>query len=164
MSGQRPKIGGNWPLTGPYLQRCSYMWYLNFLRAFLFHFIMKSVNLEKHGWIEVDVLMSFTVGISRSLVVIIMILNLFLRNCRSMKSVASYFQLEPLPEVLNIASLQHTTNSIQACAESEFKLYWIKPLNHGATVFHFQHAIKIARKFPTNLELYAGLELWDFQI
>ena len=84
---------------------------------------MKSVNLEKHGWIEVDVLMSFTVGISRSLVLIIMILNLFLRNCRSVKGVASYFRLVQLSEVLNIASLQHTTNSIQACAESEFKLY-----------------------------------------
>ena len=31
---------------------------------------MKSVNLEKHGWIEVDVLISFTVGLTRSLVII----------------------------------------------------------------------------------------------
>ena len=22
MGGQRPKVGGDWPLTGPYLQRC----------------------------------------------------------------------------------------------------------------------------------------------
>ena len=49
------------------------MWYLNFVRACLFHCIMKSVNLEKHGWIEVDVLISFTVGLTRSLVIIIMI-------------------------------------------------------------------------------------------
>ena len=133
MGGQRPKIDDNWPLTGPCLQRCSDMWYLNFLRAFLFHCIMKSVNLEKHGWIEVDVLISFIVGLSRSLVIIIMILNLFLRNCWPAKGVASYLQLGPLSKVLTIASPQHTTNSIQACAESEFKLYWIKPLNHGAT-------------------------------
>ena len=133
MGGQRPKIGDNWPLIDPYLQRFSDMWYLNFLRAFLFHCIMKSVNLEKHGWIEVDVLISFIVGLSRSLVIIIMILNLFLWNCWPEKGVVSYLQLGPLLEVLTIASLQHTTNSIQACAESEFKLYWIKPLNHGAT-------------------------------
>ena len=137
MGGQRPKIGYNWPLTGPCLQRYSGMWYLNFLRAFLFHCIMKSVNLEKHGWIEVDVLIWFIVGLSRSLMIIIMILNLFLRNCWKLrnvaKGVASYLQLGILSEVLTIASLQHTTNSIQACAESEFKLYWIKPLNHGAT-------------------------------
>ena len=46
------------------------MWYLNFVGACLFNCIIKSVNLEKHGWIEVDVLISFTVGLTRSLVII----------------------------------------------------------------------------------------------
>ena len=37
-----------------------------------------------------------------------------------------YFQLVPLPEVLTIANLRHAASKIWTCAESDFRLCWMK--------------------------------------
>ena len=98
------------------------MLYLNFVHSFFYLEIMKFFNLFKHGWIEVDALI-FTLCLSRSSMMVIIIINCF--------------QPEPLSEVFTIASLQHATNSIGACADSEFRLRFVVviTIHHGATVF-----------------------------
>ena len=49
MGGQRAKIGGNWPLTGPYLQRCTYGTLNMFLLSVQTNFyVILSSYIEEH--------------------------------------------------------------------------------------------------------------------
>ena len=51
---------------------------------------------------------------------------MFWRNAWPSKDVKSYFQLKPLMKVLLIANLQHAANRYWACAEPEYRHFWMK--------------------------------------
>ena len=61
-----------------------------------------------------------------SLMMMMTIMNCFLRNGWPTKCIKPYFQPGSLPKILMIANLRHATSRAWTCAESEFKLCWLK--------------------------------------
>ena len=82
-----------------------------------------------------------------------------------------YFQSRPLSEILTIANLRHAANRVWTCAESEFRLWWMKLSsndNHGATelwTWCYEHNAtilpKIKRKRSKCESFWKALLTWS---
>ena len=65
--------------------------------------------------------------------------DLFLWYGWPTKDVQPFFQLGPLSEILTIANLQHAASRIWTCAESEFRLWWMKLCSSDNHYLLFNH-------------------------
>ena len=58
-----------------------------------------------------------------------------------------YFQPGPLSEILTIANLRHAASRVWTCAESEFRLYWMK-LCSSDNHYIKQEGVNLSHFFP----------------
>ena len=65
-------------------------------------------------------------NVKMMMLMMMMMMNCFCGMFDHWKAFTPYFQPGPLSEILTIANLRHAASRVWTCAESEFKLYWMK--------------------------------------